>query len=93
MGEMHADVLFLGVDEFDPDFGFTMPNLLESRVNRAMVKAVRRVVAACDSTKLGRRSLSRIVQPSEVDVVISDKRVTATAAETMRPDGIAILLV
>lgn len=91
---MHADVLFLGVGGFDADFGVTTPNLLESRVNRAMVKAARRVVAVCDSTKLGLRSLSRIAQPSEVvDVVISDKRVTATAAETMRSDGIAILLV
>ena len=94
MGEMHADVLFLGVDGFDPDFGVTMPNLLESRVNRAMVKAARRVAAVCDSTKFGRRSLSRIAQPSEVvDVVITDKGLAASAAEALRSDGIAILLV
>src|ERR1700742_239703 len=39
--EMHADILFLGVDGFDLEVGITTPNFLESRVNRAMVKAAR----------------------------------------------------
>jgi DeoR family transcriptional regulator of aga operon len=55
--EMHADILFLGVDGFDVESGLTTPNLMEFRVNRAMVNASSKVVAVCDSTKFGRRSL------------------------------------
>jgi DeoR family transcriptional regulator of aga operon len=91
--DMHADMLFLGVDGFDPEFGITTPNLLESRVNRAMVRAARQVVAVCDSTKFGRRSLSRIVLPSEVDFVITDKDLPRDVEQTLRSHSIEVVLV
>lgn len=91
--EMHADILFLGVDGFDPEVGLTTPNFLESRVNRAMVKAARRVVAVCDSTKFNRRSLSRIVPPSAVHCVITDRDLAPETAEALRAQNIEVELV
>ncbi len=91
--EMHADILFLGVDGFDPEVGLTTPNFLESRVNRAMVKASRRVVAVCDSTKFNRRSLSRIVPPSAVHCVITDRGLSNETAEALRGQNIEVVLV
>jgi len=91
--EMHADILFLGVDGFDPEVGLTTPNFLESRVNRAMVKASRRVVAVCDSTKFNRRSLSRIVPPSAIHSVITDRNLAPGTAETLRAQNIEVILV
>jgi DeoR family transcriptional regulator, aga operon transcriptional repressor len=84
LGEMHADILFLGVDGFDTEIGVTTPNLLESRVNRAMVKASRRVVVVCDSTKFNRRSLSRIVPISSIHCVITDDNIPEDVAEALR---------
>ncbi|HEX4005341.1 MAG TPA: transcriptional repressor AgaR [Acidobacteriaceae bacterium] len=91
--EMHADILFLGVDGFDPEVGLTTPNLLESRVNRAMVKAATRVVAVCDSTKFTQRSLSRIVAPSAIHCVITDKNLPAATEEALRAQNIEVVLV
>lgn len=91
--EMHADILFLGVDGFDVELGVTTPNLLESRVNRAMVKAARRVVAVCDSTKFDRRSLSRIVAPSAIHQVITDKNVSSDIVEALRSQNVEVTLV
>jgi len=91
--EMHADILFLGVDGFDPEIGVTTPNFLESRVNRAMVKAARRVVAVCDSTKFGRRSLSRIVPLAAIQCVITDKGLSRGVEEALRAQGIELVLV
>jgi DeoR family transcriptional regulator of aga operon len=91
--EMHADILFLGVDGFDAELGLTTPNLLESRVNRAMVKASRRVVAVCDSTKFGRRSLSRIVPPSAIHCVITDSDLSTETADSLRAQNIEVVLV
>src|ERR1700761_8276726 len=82
--EMHADLLFLGVDGFDLEIGLTTPNVLESRVNRAMVKAAKRVVVVCDSTKFHRRSLARIIPPASVDCVITDRGLSESDAETLR---------
>ena len=91
--EMHADILFLGVDGFDVELGVTTPNLLESRVNRAMVKAARRVVAVCDSTKFDRRSLSRIVAPSAIHQVITDKNVSSDIVEALQSQNVEVTLV
>jgi len=91
--EMHADILFLGVDGFDPEVGLTTPNFLESRVNRAMVKAASRVVAVCDSTKFNRRSLSRIVLPSAIHCVITDRGLPPETAEILRAQNIEVVLV
>ncbi len=91
--EMHADILFLGVDGFDPEVGLTTPNFLESRVNRAMVRSSCRVVAVCDSTKFKRRSLSRIVPPSAVHCVITDRDLPPETAEVLRAQSIEVVLV
>ncbi len=91
--EMHSDILFLGVDGFDLEVGLTTPNFLESRVNRAMVKAARRVVAVCDSTKFKRRSLSRIVPTSAVHCVITDRDLAVETADALRAQNIEVVLV
>ncbi len=91
--EIHADILFLGVDGFDPQLGFTTPNLLESRVNRAMVRAASVSVAACDSTKFGRHSLALIVPPQEIDIVITDRGLDPRYADQLEKLGIRLILV
>src|ERR1700756_1296980 len=91
--KMHADILFLAVDGFDPEIGLTTPNFLESRVNRAMVKASEQVVAVCDSTKFNHRSLSRIVPLSAIHCVITDKDLPEAIAESLRSQKIDVVLV
>lgn len=91
--EMHADLLFLGVDGFDPEIGLTTPNILEARVNRAMVASARKVVAVCDSTKFSHRSLSRIAPVSSVHHVITDHNLPESIAENLRSQNIEVTLV
>jgi DeoR family transcriptional regulator, aga operon transcriptional repressor len=93
VAEMHADILFLGVDGFDLKIGLTTPNLLESRVNRAMVGAATRVVVVCDSTKFDRRSLSHIVPATAVQHVITDTNLREEIAEALRNLNIQLTLV
>ena len=50
---LSADLLFLGVDGFDTQYGLSTPNLLEAKVNRVMVDISRRSIAVCDSSKFG----------------------------------------
>jgi DeoR family transcriptional regulator of aga operon len=93
LSEMHADILFLGVDGFDLKVGLTTPNVLESRVNRAMVNAAARVVAVCDSTKFNRRSLALIAPPSAVHTVITDEQFSNEDMETLTSAGIEVIRV
>jgi DeoR family transcriptional regulator, aga operon transcriptional repressor len=91
--QIRADILFLGVDGFDPQIGVTTPNVLESRVNRAMVNSSRRVVAVCDSTKFGRSTMALIVPPTAIHTVITDDQVDDADVKTLRGAGIEVLIV
>jgi DeoR family transcriptional regulator of aga operon len=91
--EIHADILFLGVDGFNTQVGVTTPNVLEARANRAMVKASKKVVAACDSTKFSRQSLALIVPPNAIHTVITDTQISDSDTEVLRNIGIELILV
>lgn len=91
--EMHADIVFLGVDGFDTTVGLTTPNILEARVNRAMVKAAAKVVAVCDSSKFNRRSLSLIVGTDKIDYLISDNRLRPEEVKAIQDAGIEVIVV
>lgn len=91
--EIHADLLFIGVDGFDTKVGLTTPNLLEARVNRAMVQASERVVVVCDSSKFSRRSMSLIVPATAVHHVITDKNLSEESIRSIQDIGIEVTLV
>ena len=90
---LSADVLFLGVDGFDVQYGLSTPNLLEAKVNRVMVEIAKRTVAVCDSSKFGRRSLSLIVPPGALQEVITDRGVPKSDLRTLKKAGIEVTLV
>lgn len=91
--EIHADLLFIGVDGFDAKLGLTTPNLLEARVNRAMVNSSEKVVVVCDSSKFNRKSLALIVGAQRIHHVITDKQLSPDKVEALRNLNIEVTLV
>jgi DeoR family transcriptional regulator of aga operon len=90
---LNADVLFLGVDGFDVQYGLSTPNLLEAKVNRVMVEVAKRTVAVCDSSKFGRRSLSMIVPPTALQEVITDRGIPKSDLRALKKAGIEVTIV
>jgi DeoR family transcriptional regulator of aga operon len=93
LSHLSADLLFLGVDGFDVQYGLSTPNLLESKVNRVMVEIAKRTIAVCDSSKFGRRSLSMIVPTSSMHEVITDRAVPKSDLQALKKAGIEVTLV
>lgn len=90
---LSADLLFLGVDGFDVNFGLTTPNLLEAKVNRVMMKIARHRVVVCDSSKFGSRSLSLISAASEIHQVITDRNISESDLAALQDAGINVTVV
>jgi DeoR family transcriptional regulator, aga operon transcriptional repressor len=90
---LHADLLFLGVDGFDVQYGLSTPNLLEAKVNRVMVEVAKRTVAVCDASKFGRRSLSLIAPPQALHEVITDRGAPKSDVRALKKAGIEVTLV
>jgi DeoR family transcriptional regulator, aga operon transcriptional repressor len=91
--QLSADKLFLAVDAFDLDFGLSTPNPEESKVNQAMVQIANEKILVADSSKFGKRSLSRIVPLSAIDKVITDDALTAETQAELRARGVDLVLV
>ena len=69
---VNARTCFLSATGLAFPEGFTDPSPLEIQVKRAMAKSAARVVMLLDSTKLGVRSLSRILPIEDVDILVTD---------------------
>ena len=91
--KLHADVLFLGVDGFDVQYGLSTPNLLEAKVNRAMIEISKTAVAVCDSSKFGKRSLSLIAPTSSLQHVITDSGVPKAELSALKKSGVEVTVV
>jgi len=91
--KLHADILFLGVDGFDVHYGISTPNLLESKVNRAMIEISKVAVAVCDSSKFGKRSLSLIAPPSALQHVITDSGIPKADLGALKKSGVEVTIV
>jgi DeoR family transcriptional regulator of aga operon len=90
---LNADILFLGVDGFDVQYGLSTPNLLEAKVNRAMMDISKMAVAVCDSSKFGKRSLSLIAPPSSLQNVITDRGIPKADLSALRKSGVEVTIV
>lgn len=90
--QFSVDKLFLAVDAVDLDFGLSTPNLDESHVNQMMVRAARETILVADSSKFGRRSLSRIVPLSEVARVVTDRGLPEPTRAGLRELGVELIL-
>lgn len=90
---LNADILFLGVDGFDVDHGLSTPNLLEARVNRAMMEMAKTTIAVCDSSKFGKRSLSLIAPPTAIQRVITDNGIPRPDLALLKKSGVQVTVV
>ncbi|GHJ42286.1 DeoR/GlpR family DNA-binding transcription regulator [Streptomyces sp. TS71-3] len=72
IGELHFDMLFLGVHGISVQAGLSTPNLAEAETNRRLVGSARRVVVVADHTKWGTVGLSSFAALSQVDTLVTD---------------------
>lgn len=93
LADMHADRLFLGVDGFDLEGGLTTPDPLEAFLNGLMIAISAEVVVVADSTKFGRRSLSRIAPIDAVRRIVTDTGIDRRMAAAIADRGIEVITV
>ena len=89
--DLHADRLFLAVDGFDLKNGATTPDVLEAQLNGLMMQSAKETTVVADSSKLGRRSVSRIGSIDRVHRLITDTKAPDEFVETLRARGIEVI--
>ncbi len=87
---IHADILFLAVKAISFDTGLSDHTIIEASVKKEMIKAAEKIVVLADSSKLGKKALSRIAPISIVDTLITDDLSDSEFLNTLRSEGIEI---
>jgi DeoR/GlpR family transcriptional regulator of sugar metabolism len=70
--------------------GIMDPHPLEMEIKRIMCKNAKTVVALIDSSKFDKRSLSTCVKISEIDSLITDKKVSKKTIDAIREKNVEI---
>lgn len=91
LGALRVDVAFLGVHGFDVEAGLTTPNLLEAETDRALIACAGTTVVLADHSKWRSVGLSRIVDLTEVDLLVCDDGLPHDAADALR-DVVSLVL-
>lgn len=85
--------LFLAGDGLDVDYGLTTTNPLEASLNRRMIQAAQETIVVIDSSKFGRRGLSRICGLESIDRIITDDHISDKVLAGLREADIVVQVV
>ena len=90
--EISCGLLFLGVDGIEPEFGLSITNLAEASLDKKMIQVAQQVVVMADSTKFGRRGISRICGLDQVDYIITDNDLPADTIKQIEEKGVKMII-
>jgi DeoR/GlpR family transcriptional regulator of sugar metabolism len=91
--KISADKLFLGVDGIDLEVGLTTPNILEANTSRVMMERSGEICIVVDASKFGRRSLGVISKVSEVNSIITTKKLSGSELKKFTDLNIEVIVV
>lgn len=84
--------LFLGADGISQDFGLTTSNIMEAHLNTTMIKSVQKVIVLADSSKFGRKGFGKVCAIDELDMVITDAKISDHYKAMLEERGIKVLI-
>lgn len=87
-----SNLLFLGVDGIDLDFGLSITNLAEASLNRAMIESSQSLIVMADSSKFGRRALGKVCDLKQVHTIITDDKVSSSIVKSLRSRAVQVVI-
>lgn len=76
LAEMTFDTAYFGADTLHPEYGISTFNEEEAHLNRAMIRASKRVVVLADASKFKGPALHHICDLSDIDVIVTDSTIS-----------------
>ena len=88
--EFYVDKVFIGVDGFSKDIGFTCVNLMRAEVARNMALQANKVIVVTDSSKFNKIGVSRQFKPEDVSMVITDTNISEKDLQILQSFNIEV---
>lgn len=88
----HFKKLILGGDGFDIKVGVTTHFEHEATLNRMMCDVADEIIVATDSSKFGRSSMHKIIDPFMIDILVTDENIPDKYARQLERGGVNIII-
>ncbi len=92
LGQLRADVAFLGTNGLTVGHGLSTPDRDEAATKRAMIASARRVVCLVDSSKIGVEAPLRFAALADVDVVVTDDGISTDDRRALVRAGVEVVV-
>jgi DeoR/GlpR family transcriptional regulator of sugar metabolism len=92
LGEWHVAKAFISAGGVELEAGLTNPNPFEVPVKQAMIRAAQKVILVATSEKFGLRSLAPFAALGSITTIITDERLPADTATSIRSLGIELII-
>lgn len=93
ISNIYCSKSFIGVDGFDPEFGISCGAHEEADLLRQIMRSSKNTIVLSDSSKFGKRGLSRICPIEEVNTIITDDGLLDRDYQLLTDRGIKVIRV
>ena len=90
--EYYVDKIFVGIDGYTEENGFTNINHTRCSTVRALSKQADKVIVLTTSDKFGKRSVAKMFSSKEVHTVVTDSQLSPEYADILRSQNIRVEL-
>ena len=84
--------LFFGVDGIDLEHGITTSTIEEAKLTQVMMRSASKIIILADSSKFGQRGFGRICSLEEIDVIVTDSRISEQAVAMAEEAGVDLVI-
>lgn len=89
----HVDKFFLSCKGVHLDRGISESNELQARIKERMIRMADEVILLVDSSKFGVQAFTHVADLSEINVIITDRRIAKETLEQLQDRGISVITV
>ena len=88
-----VDIVFLGADAINPEYGVFDSNFIEIGIKRSIIASGRYRVLLSDHTKFRRKALTKVCDIDDFDVVITDAGIDEETVEILNDKAINLITI
>lgn len=82
--KFHADIVFVSTQGFSPEYGATVPDPADASVKEALLQSGKKKLLLVDSSKIGKKFLSKHAYPAQFDSIIIDSALSEDVLQSLK---------
>lgn len=90
--QIHIDKAFLGIDGYTTENGFMLRDLFRAEISSHIINQARDVFIVTDSSKFGRKQLTNICYPSDIQHIATNSDLSIEFQDEFKRVGVELIL-